>query len=96
MQISVLAAGRSENPGKGGKSDGGCGKKRRQCWSLSCTLVMLREGHGLTCPFKAGLKAECSGMCLGTGAQASPVCFEMQKVIEKEEASFCHSHSFEG
>lgn len=87
----------TENPGKGGKSDGGCRKKRRQCWSLSCRLVMLREGHDLACPFKAGLKSECSGMCLAVGAWAGPECvLEMQNVIEKEEASFCLSYSFEG
>lgn len=71
IHISVLVAALPELLGTGsrqGWKKRWCWRKGWQCWSLSCRMVMLREPHGLGCPSQAGLKAECSGMCLDTGS----------------------------
>ena len=101
IHIAVLVAGQLELFGResrqGWKKWWRCARKRRQCWPLSCRLVMFREAHGLGCPSQAGLKAECNRMCLDMGSWAGPVCVvEMQKRTEREEKYFCLSHSFEG
>lgn len=97
--MSVPVVDQPEPPGwrsrQGVASDGIVGGSR--CSVGLWLQVMSREVPALGCPCQAGLKAGYSKLYLDMGSWAGPACVvEIQKGMEREEASCCFSYCFEG